>query len=654
MFAAVSAVLTLAVTGASLVLLGAGLGCLRSSWRVGLSFQALGLILLGVSGAAVSLGEHAAGSGFNDGFAPAFGLDRLSGFFLAILALVGAPAVLHAREGLVGLRGARAIAVLTGLFTLALAGLLLARDVTTFLAFWELMTLLPASAILVARSDGSARRDTFYYVAVTHIGGAGVWIAMLLLARHHGLSGSPLQGGGQRALVMVAALVGFGTKAGLAPLHTWLPRAHPIAPAHISALMSGVMVNVALYGLIRVLFRWAAPAPLWVGVALLAAGAVSAVAGIGYAVFQRELKRLLAFCTVENVGVISLGLGASLIFAAIHRPLWSELAFAAAMLQTLSHAIAKGLMFLVAGTLTRQVGSLDLNRLGGLLSRMPWTGAVFIVGAVTLAGVPPLAGFVSEWTSLQALLHVGLLGHAGVAAAGALAAAMLVVAAALSVLAFTTATGLTLLGPPRRSECAEARDPGLVTRATLVFLAACSIALALVPGLLLPRLAALEPRPTATLALPARAGIDLPLTGTLPSLGLLLSLMVVVALLWAAGRSRRAAPSPVWASGQEIVPALAWTAAGFTKTLRLMFEGALRPRRELTTESSGGVLRSLRFEAEVPHLFETQIYAPAIRLALRIAAAVRRLQSGSLPLYLAYLVGLVLVLLGLIRTGVLS
>lgn len=649
-----SAVLTLAAVGASVVLLGAGLGCLRSSWRIGLSLQAVGLILIGVSGAAVAFGARAAGSGFKDGFAPAFGVDRLSGFFLAILALVGAPAVLHARDGLTGVRGARAIVVLTGLFTLALAGLLLARDVTTFLAFWELMTLLPAAAILVARSDVSARRDTFYYVAVTHIGGAGVWIAMLLLARHHVLSGSPLQGGGERALVTIAAIVGFGTKAGLAPVHTWLPRAHPIAPPHISALMSGVMVNIALYGLIRVLFQWAAPAPLWVGVAMLVAGAVSAVAGIGYAVFQRELKRLLAFCTVENVGLISLGIGASLVFAAIGKPLWSELAFAAAMLQTLSHAVAKSLMFLVAGTLTRQVGSLDLNRLGGLLSRMPWTGAAFIVGAVTLAGVPPLAGFASEWTSLQALLHVGLLGHAGVAAAGCLAAAMLVVAAALSVLAFTAATGLTLLGPPRRIACAEARDPGFTTRAALVFLAACSVALALVPGLLLPRLAALRPQPAAALALPASPGIDLPLTGTLPSLGLLLSLLVVVALLWAAARGRRAAPSPVWASGQEVVPALAWTGASFTKTLRLIFEAALRPRRELTAKSTGGVLQSVRFEAEVPHLFETQIYVPGIRLALRIAATVRRLQSGSLPLYLAYLVGLVLGLLGLIRIGVLS
>jgi hydrogenase-4 component B len=654
MFAAVSAVLTLAATGASVVLLGAGLGCLRSTWRVGLSLQSLGLLLIGVSGVAVVLGTPAAGSGFHDGFIPAFGIDRLSGFFLAILGLVGAPAALQAREGLVGVRGARAIAVLTGLFTLALAGLLLSRDVTTFLAFWELMTLLPASAILVARSDVAARRDTFYYVAVTHIGGAGVWVAMLLLARHHVLSGGPLEGGGLRALITVAAMIGFGTKAGLAPLHTWLPRAHPIAPPHISALMSGVMVNIALYGLIRVLFQWTAPTPVWVGLVLLAAGAVSAVAGIGYAVFQRELKRLLAFCTVENVGLISLGLGASLVFAAIRRPLWSELAFAAAMLQLLIHALAKGLMFLVAGALTQQVGRLDLNHLGGLLSRMPWTGGAFMVGAVTLAGVPPLAGFASEWTSLQALLHVGLLAHAGVAAAGVLAAALLVVAAALSVLAFTTATGLTLLGQPRRIECEEACDPSITTRAALVFLAACSVALALLPGLLLPRLAALQPKHAATLGVRPRPGIDLPLTGTLPTLGLTLSLLVVVVLLWAAARGRRTAPSPAWAGGQHFVPALAWTEAGFTKTLRLMFEGALRPRRELTTDIVAGVLRSIRFESEIPHRFETQVYAPAIRLALRIAGAFRRLQSGSLPLYLGYLLGLLFVLLILIRVGVLS
>ena len=274
-----------------------------------------------------------------------------------------------------------------------------------FLGFWELMTLVPAAAILVDRRDEAVRRAVFVYLAITHLGGAGVWVAMLILA-HEGALGGSLDAPGLQAVVAIAAIIGFGTKAGLMPLHSWLPRAHPVAPAHISALMSGVMIKVALYGLIRVLFEWAGPVPLWVGIVLLALGLLSAVGGVLYALVQHELKRLLAFHSIENVGIIALGLGASLVFDAVGQPQWSAIAFAAALLHTLNHAVFKALLFLGAGCLRASaVGSLELDRLGGLLRRMPWTGGTFLVGAMAIAGLPPLNGFASEWLTLQALLH---------------------------------------------------------------------------------------------------------------------------------------------------------------------------------------------------------------------------------------------------------
>ena len=264
-------------------------------------------------------------------------------------------------------RVTRAIVALSGAFCLALVGLVAARDVATFLGFWELMTLLPASVILVVRQDERARRDVFAYLAITHLGGIGVWASMLVLADHGALGGAPLHGGGLRALVAVAAIVGFGTKAGAMPLHSWLPRAHPLAPANVSALMSGVMIKLALYGLIRVLFSGTAPVPLWVGLTLLALGALSAVGGVLYALFQHELKRLLAFHSIENVGIIVLGLGASLVFASIGRWQWSAIAFAAALLHTLNHAVFKALLFLGRRARSRAaVGALELDRLGGL------------------------------------------------------------------------------------------------------------------------------------------------------------------------------------------------------------------------------------------------------------------------------------------------
>ena len=192
------------------------------------------------------------------------------------------------------------------------------------------------------------------------------------------------------------------------PLHSWLPRAHPVAPSHISALMSGVMIKVALYGLIRVLFEWAAPRPSVAGLAVLGLGLLSALGGVLYALVQHDLKRLLAFHSIENVGIVALGLGASILFASQGDATWAAIAFAAALLHILNHAVFKALLFLAAGAFERAVGSLDLDRIGGLLRRMPWTGGAFLVGSMAIAGLPPLNGFASEWLTLQALVHVAL------------------------------------------------------------------------------------------------------------------------------------------------------------------------------------------------------------------------------------------------------
>ncbi len=203
------------------------------------------------------------------------------------------------------------------------------------------------------------------------------------------------------------------------PLHSWLPRAHPLAPAHVSALMSGVMIKLALYGLIRVLFEWAAPVPQWVGLVLLAIGALSAVGGVLYALFQHELKRLLAFHSIENVGIIVLGLGASLVFESIGQRQWSAIAFAAALLHIAQPRGVQGAAVPRGGVVLRRGrGASTLDRLGGLLRRMPWTGGAFAIGAMAIAGLPPLNGFASEWMTLQALLHVAVYGPFGVAACG--------------------------------------------------------------------------------------------------------------------------------------------------------------------------------------------------------------------------------------------
>lgn len=644
----------IALAGAGLLALGGLLALPRRSFPAGLWTQAAGIALLGAAGAAVLVDGAPIGAPFRSTADPAFGIDGLTGFFLATLALTAVPALVFARGYLASTPTARVVAALTAAFLGALAGVLCARDVTTFLGFWELMTLVPASAILVARHEEPVRRAVYVYLAITHLGGVGVWLALLALARY-GAVGDPAalaaQGAGVQALIAAAALVGFGTKAGLMPLHSWLPRAHPVAPSHVSALMSGMMIKVALYGLVRVCFEWLGPVPLWLGVTLLALGLLSALGGVLYALVQHDLKRLLAFHSIENVGIIALALGASLVFQAEGEPGWAALAFAAGLLHTLNHAVFKSLLFLAAGSFERAVHGLELDRLGGLLRRMPWTGSAFLVGSMAIAGLPPLNGFASEWLTLQSLLHLATTGSVGVAVAGALATAGLAATAALAVLCFVKVVGLVLLGRPRRPAVAAAVEAPLSMRSATTFLAAACVVLGLIPGLVVPTLVELAP---GGASLATQTGLRVPGTGSLPALALAIALIALVALLVRARGKRSAASAPVWACGQRVEPALDWTSAGFTKPLRLVLEVVLRPERIVAVRSAGGVVQEIEYRATVPHLFDTVVYRPVVRASLAGAAVARRLQSGSLRGYVIYLLALVLGLLVLARTGALS
>lgn len=619
-----------------------------------LGLQALGVTLLGLAGGAVLLGSAPLGSGFRDGIEPALGVDRLSGFFLATIAITALATLLYARDYLPGHRGARSLVALGGVFVASLCLVVTARDPSLFLAGWELMTLAPAAAILVRGDDAPVRQAVFVYLAVTHVGGAGVWISVLALAHYGALSGAgtlAAHGGGPEALVLVAALIGFGTKAGLMPLHSWLPRAHPVAPSNFSALMSGVMVKVALYGLIRVLFEWAAPVPLWAGLALLGAGLLSALGGVLYALFQHELKRLLAFSSIENVGIVAVGLGASLVFAWARDPTWATIAFAAALLHVVNHALVKACLFLAAGSFERAAGPLDLDRLGGLLRRMPWTGGAFLVGAMAIAGLPPLNGFASEWLTLEALVHLAFGPAFGLGIVGMIAAVGLAATAALALFCFVKAVGQVLLGAPRRPEVADTVEVAGGMRAAPVALAAGCVALGAVPGLVLPSLAACAPGHASLATAP---GLSVPGAGSFPAPWLLLGVVALTAAVWWARGSRRAAPVPAWACGQRIDPGLGWTSAGFTKPLRLVLEVVLRPRREVVVAEDGGVLRSVTYRGEVPHLFDSALYRPARRRALEGARIARRIQSGSVRAYAAYLLVLLLVMLLAVRVGVIG
>jgi len=644
----------LLVAGLGAIALGGVLCVLRRGFSTGLAVQTVGAAGVAVAGF-WTLGSSASlGDGFSSSFAPRLGVDGLSGLFLGILGLIAVPALAFSVRYLRPGPNGRAVGALTALFVLALALVLCGRDPLTFLVGWESMTLIPAVVILVSRgADRRARRTVFNYLALTHLGGAGTWVAILLLAHAGAIGGQTTiaSGSGLQIAIALSALAGMGTKAGVMPLHVWLPRAHPIAPAPVSALMSGVMIKVALYGLVRVLLDWDGVLPVWFGVLVLAAGAFSALGGVVYALFEHDLKRLLAMHSIENIGIIVLGIGASIVLRARGADMWAAFALAAALLHCVNHAVFKALLFLGAGAFERAVGSLEIDRLGGLLRRMPWSGGAFLVGAAAIAGLPPLNGFASEWLTLQALLHIPRYGHVGDGVAGALALAALAATAALAVFCFVKVVGLVLLGAPRTPAVAAAEEQPLPMRAALVFLALACVALGVAPGVLFGPLVGLAPWPSAHAT---QLGLYLPGTGSLPTVGIALVLVAVTIALALLRGNRRAAPAPNWASGQLVEPALNWTSSGFTKPLRLVLELVLRPQREISSRTVGGVLQQVAYSGNVPHLIEDRLYRPAERMAFRAAVHARRLQTGSVGTYVVYLIALVLVLLVAVRLGVIG
>jgi hydrogenase-4 component B len=415
--------------------------------------------------------------------------------------------------------------------------------------------------------------------------------------------------------------------------------------------MSGVMLNVALYGLMRVLVQWLAAPSAWLGIAVVALGCASALVGILGALFQAELKRLLAFSSIENVGIVLLGLGAALVLRSQGNAAWASIALAAALLHMLNHAFFKALLFLAAGSIDHAVHGLELNRLGGLLRRMPWTGGAFLVGAAGIAGIAPLGGFISEWLIFQALLHVAFGGSFAAGVSGALALAVLAMTAALSVFCFVKVTGLVLLGEPRRPACRNAVEAPIAMRVGVVALAGWCALLSVAPGAIVERCALILPGATE---LGSALQLDPLGSGGVPTLQLTVALLMLVGALRLARGRRVAAPAPVWASGQRVEPVLGWTSAGFTKPVRVVLEVILRPEREIVTTTQGGIVQSVSYQGRMPLLVEERVYAPVQRLALAGAAFARRLQSGRLSVYVGYLIGLLIALLLCARIGLLG
>jgi len=579
-------------------------------------------------------------------------LDALSAFFALVIVAISAPvtvfAIAHGRHH-AAFRGAGAC---YALFITSMLAVVVAADAYTFLLAWETMSLASFALVLSDHRHETVRRAAWVYLVMTHAATASIIATFLLLAR---TSGSLLFTDWTAAAgtldtvtataVFVLGLVGFGTKAGMVPLHVWLPRAHPVAPAHVSALMSGVMIKLGIYGLVRLCFEWLPPGPAWWGGLILTLGACSAVLGMLYALMQHDLKRLLAYCSVENIGIILLGLGAGVIARGQGAAAVALLGLTAALFHVANHAAIKALLFMGAGAVGATAGTHDLDRLGGLARRLPSTAAAFLVGSAAISALPPLNGFASEWLTFQALLGLARAGTGTLVALPSLVAGgMLALASALAVACFVKAYGVAFLGLPRSAAADAATEVAVLERVPMLLLAAACVALGLGAAYVTAAIASIvSPLVGATPSTgPVLAGAGDTAAGHLFVPGIALALLLLAPLPFVLARLLgrvRTRVVPTWACGIVLHPVHQYTSIAFAKPIRLMFRDIVRPVRELEIVRSGGsrFVSSISYRATIAPIFERYLYASVMHRLVLVANVVRRVQNGSLQTYLAYL-----------------
>jgi hydrogenase-4 component B len=566
-------------------------------------------------------------------------LDAIGGFFLVPVLTLSACGTVFARGYWGDLReGARRVRLLFGLCAGFLALLTAAAHALTFLLAWEGMALTGFLLVMAEDRDPATRRAGWVYLAATHTGTLCLFAAFGLAADGgRGFLFTPvapgLAAGPLGTLVFLLFLVGFGLKAGIMPLHFWLPPAHAAAPSHVSSLMSGVLIKMGILGLVRILALVPDP-PRWWGILLVVLGAVSGLLGVAFALAQHDLKRLLAYHSIENIGIILLGLGLGTLAKGGGHPVLAVLAYAGALLHVLNHSLFKGLLFLGAGSVVHATGTRDLERLGGLARRMPVTAAAFLAGAWAICGLPPMNGFISEWLIYLAAFR-GLALPRPVWAVLALAA--LATIGALAAACFAKVYGVVFLGSPRSHEAATAHEPPASMRGPMLGLAGACLAIGVVPALLAP---ALGRAATALAGQPAPVGLArMAHLGLLTALALPLLAGAALLLAWSrrrAGAAPEAGGRPTWDCGYAAAsPRIQYTASSFADGLVGALRFVLWPREHRVR------LRALfpaarGYHSHVPDPVLDRLAAPGLGLAARGLGLLRVFQSGQLPLYLLY------------------
>ena len=637
-------------------------------------------------------------------------VDRLAAFFLLIAAIVILSSSVFSGDYMRRYLGRYSLRAFNGWYLLlcaAIVWILIAADVLGFLIAWELMSISSYMLVNFEHQHKGTPQAGYLMLAMGEAGFLAVEVMLLFLALRGGSldfaalnsAGAGL-GPGTRWTVFLLTFFGFAVKVGLAPLNAWLPHAHPAAPANVSAILSGMILNLGIYGILRIDFQFVPIKTIASGMLLLIIGIISALVGILYATTEHDLKAVLAHSSIESMGIITLGLGAGVVFAACGKAMLSGIAFLAAFYHLANHSIYKALLFLGAGVVDDRTGTRDLDKLGGLLRRMPWTGSLFLIGALAISAVPPFNGFVSEWIMLQALLRSAEFSSTALRLAFALCGAVLALTAALAVTCFVKVFAMGFLGIPRSEGAAKASEAPLSAIAPMTFLAVLCLLLGILPTYVVPALnhqlqplvyvntadslvppfftanAANQQLPPAFVKdfhdlgaqsgrrlLPGR-GLVILLRGSeqnpvifamspsysLPALALLLFLTwLIVRRL---SRNRVLVRRELWAGGiPRLFAQMTYTATGFSNPVRVVFQAVFRPNIAEDTRQTVAVhfRTAIRRRRDETHIVDRMFLRPVGQGVIGLAALLAGMHHGRLNTYVVYVLGFLLLVLLLYR-----
>ncbi len=586
-------------------------------------------------------------------------LDTLSGFFLLLLGMAGAGistfAAGYFRSGEGTAPGL--LCLQYHVFLASMALVILADDAYFFMVAWETMALSSYFLVTAQHRIPEIRRAGFLYLLMAHIGALCILLSFGVLQGGRWLFTFDAMRGASltsfwASAAFLLALIGFGAKAGLVPLHIWLPEAHPAAPSPVSALMSGLMLKTAVYGVLRITFDLLHIRYWWWGVLVLGVGLFSALFGAIFAAVQTDMKRLLAYSSIENIGLIFTGIGLAILFEACHLPLFAALALTAALIHSLNHSLFKSLLFLATGSVLHATHQRSLGKLGGLIRRMPWVAALALIGTLAIAGLPPLNGFVSEWLLLQSFLFTPQIPHAFLNMLIPLGAAVLALTAALAAYVMVKFYGVIFLGQHREPSLVHAHDADWLERMGLAWLSLGCIAIGVLPQLALRAAGAVTQTllgQTVNLASPfwwiapitsrqsSYSGLIL-LAGIIGVVGIT---FVVVRIL-AHGRMRRAVP---WDCGYPWQTSrMQDTAEGFGQPIRHIFGPFFDMERELPFPTDAAP----RYRIHIEDRMWKALYLPIARGVQQLADWIGQLQGGRLSTYLLYSFLTLIVLLGFV------